>query len=240
MSQTIAAIDLIRRAMLLINAIAAGEMPSGGDLNDGLLTLNEMIDSWNLQTMAVYSNSNENLVLIPGQASYDWGVTAGVGGFTTERPVFLHNATCVRAGLTTPVQVITQDEYDRIGIKGLSQQLVERVLYINSFPLGKLICYPVPSEAVTLNVDVGNQLVGPLTLQDDIALPPGYLRALRYCLAVEMWPEYSNSNTDINQIRATAAAAFGKVKVANSNVDTSTFESIPGVECSRDWDWRSA
>jgi len=239
MSQTIAAIDLIRRSMLLINAVAAGEMPADGDLNDALITLNELLDSWNLQTLAVYNTPVENLVLTPGQATYNWGPTAGPTGFTSPRPIFIHNATCVRAGITTPVEVITQDQYDAITLKSTSQSLVEKVLYINDFPLGKLTCYPVPSEAVTLSLNTSTQIVGPVTLQSVIALPPGYLRAIRYCLAVELWPEYSNSTTDINTVKLIAAAAFGKVKVANSDITPSTFESIPNVDCGRDWDWRS-
>lgn len=239
MTQTIAAIDLIRRSMLLINAIAADETPADGELNDGLLTLNEMIDSWNLQTMAVYRDPVENFVLTPGQATYNWGTTAGVTGITTDRPIYLHNVTCVRAGTTTPVDVISQDQYDAISLKSTPGSLIEKVLYINDFPLGRLTCFPVPTEAVTLTFNTSHKLVGPVTLQDIIAMPPGYLRALRYCLAVELWPEYSNKSTDIETVRAIAAAAIGKVKVSNIEINPATFENIPGVDSSRNWDWRS-
>lgn len=238
MPQTIAAIDLIRRSMLLINAIAAGEMPADGDLNDALLTLNEMLDSWNLQTLAVYSSSNESWVLTPGQASYDWGATAAAGNFTSARPIFLENVTCVRAGVSTPVDVVTQEEYDRITLKAISQAVIEKVLYVNSFPLGRLTCYPVPAEAVTLSMNVGYQISGPLTLVDIVALPPGYLRAIRYNLAVELWPEYANTSTDISKIQKIANEAFGKIKVANSDITPSSFENIPNVDCGRGWDWR--
>jgi hypothetical protein len=238
MTQTAVAADLIRRSMYLINAFAAGETPEDSELNDGLTTLNEMLDSWNLQTMAVYRTPNQDFVLTPGQASYDWGLTAGPTGIVTERPVFLNNVTCVRSGVTTPVEVVTQVEYDRIALKTISQPLVEKVLYINSFPLGKLVCYPVPSEAVTLTLGAARQVVGPILLADTIALPPGYLRAIRYCLAVELWPEYTNTTTDINTIKLLAAAAFGKVKVANTDTPTSTFEDIPNVQAGGEWDWR--
>lgn len=239
MTQSIAAIDLIRRSMLLINAVAAGEMPTDGDLNDALLTLNELIDSWSLQSLAVYQSPVESFVLTPGQSNYNWGLTAGPTGFTTERPAFIHNAYCVRGGTSTPVRIVTQEEYDWISLKSTSSPLIEQVLYVNDYPLGRITVYPVPSEAVSLVFDTGRIMVGPVTLQSVIALPPGYLRALRYCLAVELWPEYSNTVTDINQIRATAALAFGKVKVANSNITPSTFENVPHTDLGRDWDWRT-
>lgn len=239
MTQSIAAIDLIRRSMLLINAVAAGEMPTDGDLNDALLTLNELIDSWSLQRLAVYESPVESFVLTPGQANYNWGVTAGLTGFATERPALIENVYCVRGGVSTPVRLVTQEEYDWISMKSTPSPLIEQVLYVNDFPLGRITVYPVPSEAVTLVFDTSRILVGPVTLQTVIALPPGYLRALRYCLAVDLWPEYSNTTTDINQIRATAALAFGKVKVANSDITPSTFENVPNTNMGRDWDWRT-
>lgn len=239
MSQTIATIDLIRRSMLLINAVAAGEIPDDTSLNDALTTLNEMIDSWDLQPLAVYGSPNENWVLTPGKSVYDWGLTATVGNFTSDRPVFLNNVTCVRNGISTPVEVVDQDQYDAIGLKSLAQPLIEKVLYVNSFPLGQLTVYPVPTEAVTLNFDVSRQLTGPITLADTIAMPPGYLRALRYNLAVELWPEYTTAGIDINAIKAIARESLGRVKVANSKTPESTFEHLPNVDIARSWDWRS-
>jgi hypothetical protein len=239
MSQTTTAIELIRRSMLLINAIAAGETPADADLNDALTTLNEMIDSWDLQPLALYGSPNESFVLTPGKSVYDWGISAGAGNVTSERPVFLNNVTCVRAGITTPVDIVTQDQYDSIGLKSMAQPLIEKVLYVNSFPLGQLVCYPVPTEAVTLSMNVGRQLQGPITLQDTIAMPPGYLRALRYNLAVELWPEYISTGTDINSIKEIAKTSLGRIKVANSDITPSTFDHVPGVDSSRSWDWRS-
>ena len=240
MSQTITAIELIRRSMLLINAIAAGETPVDGDLNDALITLNELFDSWDLQPMAVYSSPNENWVLTPGQAVYDWGITAGAGMFTSERPVFINNVTCVRAGLSTPVVVLSQDEYDSISLKTTSRPVIERIRYVNSFPLGQITCYPVPTEAITLNFNVNRQLAGPVSLQSALALPPGYMRAIRYNLAVELWPEYVNASTDINSIKMIARESFGKVKISNTEDTPSSFDDVPGVGGGgRNWDWRA-
>lgn len=239
MTQVITAVDLIRRSMYLINAVAAGETPDDADLNDALLTLNEMIDSLNLQTLAVYGSPNENWTLTPGQASYDWGLTAGATNFTSDRPAYVVNATCVRSGISTPVRVITQDEYDDIGLKSLSQPIVEQILYVNSFPLGKITCYPVPSEAVVLNLDTKRLLAGPLTLQSQIIMPPGYLRMFRYNLGVDLWPEYTNTTTDIASIKQIAKESLGKVKNSNNDITPSTFEDIPNVDSGRNWDWRN-
>lgn len=240
MTQTITTVDLIRRSMYLINAVAAGEMPDTSDLNDALITLNEMIDGWNLQPLAVYGAATESFTLIPAQATYNWGLAAGATGIQTERPVWLNGCTCVRNGFTTPVEVIAQEQYDDISLKTIQSPLVERVLYVNSFPLGILTCFPVPSEANTLVFNVSRQLTGPVTLQDTIAMPPGYLKALRYNLAVDLWPEYTNTTTDIDSVKKIANQSLGKIKVANDQTPPSTFESIPGVDINRSWDWRGS
>lgn len=240
MTQTITAVDLIRRSMYLINAVAAGEMPDTNDLNDALITLNEMLDTWNLQNLAVYGTAIESWPLTPGQADYNWGLTAGVGGFTSERPAILHDVTCTRGGFTTPVEIISQEQYNGISLKAISSPLVERVMYVNSFPLGVLTCFPIPSEAVTLNMVVARQLAGPLTLSSTIAMPPGYQKALRYNLAVDLWPEYTNSTTDIESVKDIAKKAFGRVKVSNQVDQPATFGDVPGVDVNRSWDWRGS
>lgn len=238
MSQTIAVTDLIRRSMYLINAISAGEVPDTADLNDALLTLNEMLDSWDTQPLALYGSSTESFVLTPGQSVYNWGPTAGPTGFTSARPVVIDNVTCTRNGVTTPVELVTQQQYDDVPIKSIAEPLIEKVLYVNSFPLGVVTCFPVPTEAVTLTFATARQFATPLTLQSTLALPPGYLRAIRYGLAVELWPEYANKTTDINSVKEIARVALGKVKAANSDIVPSTFEDIPNTEVGRSWDWR--
>lgn len=239
MAQTISASDLIRRAMYLINAVSAGEIPDTADLNDALTTLNEMLDGWNTQPLALYGSPTESWVLTPGQSVYNWGLTAGPTGFTSVRPVFIDNVTCTRNGVTTAVEVVTQDEYDSIAIKATSQPLTEKVLYVNSFPLGVLTVFPVPTEATTLTFATARQFAGPLTLQSILALPPGYLRAIRYNLAVELWPEYTNTTTDITSVKEIARKALRDIKNANSEVVPTSFDDIPNVESGRSWDWRN-
>lgn len=239
MTQVIATLDLIRRSMYLINALAAGEMPADMDANDALLTLNEMMDGWNLQPLAVFGVANETVTLTIGQSVYDWGTTAGPTGIITERPAFIQNATCNRQGVSTPVKIISQQEYDRIALKSTPSSLVERLLYVNSFPLGQMTLFPVPSEVVTLSLMVGRQLPGQPTLQSYMQLPPGYLEALRFNLAVRLWPEYTNSATDIDSIKQIANQSLGNVKRANIEPVEAFFDNIPGVDSSgRSWDWR--
>jgi hypothetical protein len=62
---------------------------------------------------------------------------------------------------------------------------------------------------------------------------------MRYNLACDLWPEYSNKITDIERIERTAAQALGKVKVSNIVDSEATYDDVPMVESGRSWDWRA-
>jgi hypothetical protein len=238
MPAIVTALELIARSMRLINALAGGEQPTSADANDGLETLNELIDGWSTQSMAVYGEDNDEFQTVAGVQMYTTG-PGGTSGIIT-RPVYITDAYCVRQGITTYIHVVDQIAFNTIPLKNIQQPLVERMLYINDFPLGQIVLWPVPSEVVTIGLTTTRVLANITSLQQVIALPPGYLRALRYNLAVDLWPEYSNKITDIGQIRDTARKAFGHIKIANT-VDTEMdFSSVPSVETGRSWDWRTS
>ena len=233
---SITALDLIRRSMYLINALAAGEYPDDQDANDGLLTLNEMLSDLSTQTLAVYGTDNDEFVVTPGKFEYTYGLT---GDFNVQRPVWVDDAYCIRGGVTTPVDLISIEEYNRIAVKSVSQPLIERAVWINSFPLSKFIMWPIPSEAVTFGISTRRVLTEVASLQTLISLPPGYDKMLRFNLAADLWPEYSNGTTDIQAVRETARKTLGRVKVANIADVASTFDDVPNVDGGgRSWDWR--
>ena len=241
-TQTITAYDLIRRSMMLINAVAAGETPSDADLNDALLALNEMIDSQKLESLVGYQLAPETRTLTPGKSVYRWGtsVPPGNNDFLSEQPVWINGATCIRNGISTPVEIISQEDYALIPIKATPCPVVEKMVFIGGAANNAtVILYPVPTEAVTLSINTATIISGPIDLQTEIALPPGYLRMYRYCLAVELWPEYTNPSTDIAAIKTIAKEALGKLKVAHIDTPYARFDDVPGVD-GQYWDWRIA
>lgn len=235
MTASITALDLIRRSMYLVNALAAGETPDAQSANDALQTLNEMIDGWSIQTLAVYGTANDEFTTTPGKATYTYGPG---GDINDVRPAYVNDSYCIRNGITTPVRVIDILEYNEIPLKGMSQPLVERMMWTNIYPLSTVTLWPVPSETVTIGLTSGRILTSIPDLQTSILLPPGYLKALRYNLAMDLWPEYSNKLTDIESIQRTAMTSLGRVKVSNIVDSEATFSSIPMVETGRSWDWR--
>lgn len=229
-------IDLIKRSMYLIQAVAAGEPLEAQQITDAISTLNEMIDSWSTETLSIYGESNDDFVLTPGKATY----TCGPGGdFDIVRPIWVQGATCIRQGVSTPIRIITQGEYDTIPIKSTAQPLVERMLVVQEFPLARYTVHPIPTQAVTLSLSSARVLTQLSTPEEVILLPPGYLRAIRYCLALELWSEYPNPMTDIGNVRSIAIKAKSNIQVANMTDTLMSFSDVPNVEMGRSWDWRA-
>jgi hypothetical protein len=73
--------------------------------------------------------------------------------------------------------------------------------------------YPVPSTASTINLYSRKPLTNFASLTDNLTLPPGYERALKYSLAVELAPEYQVSAGQ--DVIALAIAAKASLKRTN-------------------------
>src|SRR6187455_529774 len=74
--------ELIHSSMRLIGAIAAGETLETAELNDGMVTLNQMMASWSAERVTVYEIRRDSFPLT-GSQSYTMG-PAGV--FSATRP----------------------------------------------------------------------------------------------------------------------------------------------------------
>lgn len=183
--------DLIKGSLRLIGAIATGETPPAEELNDGLDALNDMLDSWSLENLLVYQRVRTTHTLTVNDATYTIGSS---GDINTTRPVRIEKAAILDVAanpdIELPVKIIERDEYAEIVTKDLTATYPWE-LYVNyGSPLTTLTLYPVPSAANTLVLYHWQPLTTYSSLSTTLALPPGYNRALRYNLALELAPEY--------------------------------------------------
>lgn len=91
------ALDLIIGALRRINCYTAGEVLSAADANDGLDTLNDLLDSLSNDEASIFSSSENIFNFIPGQNQYSIGNYPGgtFGGTLT-------SGSNVIAGVTLP------------------------------------------------------------------------------------------------------------------------------------------
>lgn len=216
--------DLIRRSLLLIGAIAPGETPSADESSDALKTLNEMLDSWSNENLIINAKTRETFPLIPGKSSYTMGPS---GDFNTLRPVKIDdfyvkdNETSVEL----PVASVNQDEWNSIRLKGTTSALPISIYAQGTAPLYTLNVWPVPSSANLLGI-VSSKPLGQLaSLNTEIELPPGYLKAIRYNLAIELCPEYGREPSMV----ILKNADEGRENIKRTNIKPTYMETDMGL-----------
>ena len=184
---TVTASTLITRALRLIGQINPGGSATSGELTDGLVALNALIDSWRNDRLMCYAARDESFPLTIGEDQY----TIGNGGtFNTTRPVSILSAYVVASGYSYPVKVLTEVEFARIAYKSNTAEWPEYLWYSPGIPLGTITVYQVPSAACYLHLMTETPLEAFESTSDAIYLPPGWQEALAANLAIRLAPEY--------------------------------------------------
>jgi hypothetical protein len=182
--------DLINGSLRLLGVLAEGETPSAETSQDALVAMNQMIQSWNTERLAVFSTQDQVVTWPPGQRSRTLGPT---GDIVANRPVSIDDSTYFRdpaTGISYGLKLINQQQYNGIAVKTVTSTYPQ-VLWVNmTFPDIEMYVYPVPTKVLEFHVVSVNELTQPANLATDLAFPPGYLRCFRYNLACELAPEF--------------------------------------------------
>ena len=206
------ALQLITSSLRKLGAVAAGEALDADEQSDALAALNQILESWNLKGLALFRRENAAYTLVPSQQAYSVGSGADFDG---PRPITLHSAFVTRGGIDYPIAVLTQAQWNDIIQKSTESEIPEGVYYEPTFPAGTMRFWPVPIEALTVTLAIDMQLAAIADINDDLAFPPGYERALLYALAVDLAPEYP-AVTLSQSVIDTADEALADIKRANN------------------------
>jgi len=182
--------DQITRALRLLGVLAEGETPSAAMSQDGLVSLNQMIDSWNTERLSVFNTQDQVFTWPSGEITRTLGPT---GDFVGNRPVLVDDATYYRdpgTNVSFGIKFINQQQYDGIAVKTVTSTYPQ-VCWINmEFPNITMTVYPRPTRDLEWHIISVEELSQPATLVTELHFPPGYMRAFAYNLAMEMAPEY--------------------------------------------------
>lgn len=182
--------DQINRALRLIGVLAEGETTSASVMQDSLIALNQMIDSWNTERLSVF-NTQDQIFTWP--ADLITRTLGPSGDFIGLRPVLLDDATYYRdpgTNVSFGIKFINQQQYDGIAVKTVTSTYPQ-VIFVNmTFPDVTMTVYPRPTRNLEWHFVSVQELNNPATLATDLFFPPGYLRAFTYNLAMEIAPEF--------------------------------------------------
>lgn len=201
--------ELINAALREGRVIAPDEGPSTAESNDCLLALNQMLASWSAQAVPVFTITRESFPLT-GASSYTIGPAMT---FATARPIKIESAACVdSAGTIRAVDLATVEQWTSYTDKTRTGAFADLLWYDNGFPTATIWLIPKPATGTSLELYSYKPLASIAALTDPVAFPPGYERALIHALAVEVWPQFRQSDPPAGLMALAAdakAAVFG-------------------------------
>ena len=182
--------DQINSALRLIGQLAEAETPTAAASQDALTALNQMIDSWNTERLAVFSTQDQIFDWPPNVLSRTLGPS---GDFVGNRPILLDDSTYfidAASGISYGIKIINQQQYDGIAVKTVTSTYPQ-VIWVNmSYPNIEMYVYPKPTKVLEWHFISVEELTQPALLSTTLAFPPGYLRAFKYNLACEIAAEF--------------------------------------------------
>jgi hypothetical protein len=209
--------DLINGSLRLLGVLAEGETPSAETSQDALLAMNQMVQSWNTERLAVFATQDQVVSWPPSTISRTFGPT---GDIVANRPVAIDDSTYFRDpsnGISYGLKLINQQQYNGIAVKTVTSTYPQ-VMWVNmTYPDVEMYVYPVPTKVLEFHIVSVEELTQPANLATDLAFPPGYLRCFRYNLACEMAPEFGTEPS--RQVQRIAMTSKRNLKRINNPDD---------------------
>ena len=204
--------DQINGALRLIGQIAEGEQPSVATAQDALNAMNQMLDSWSTERLAVFSTQDQVFTWPASTLSRTLGPT---GDFVGNRPILLDDSTYFRdasTGVSFGIKILNQQQYNGIAVKTVTSTYPQ-VIWVNmTYPDIEMYVYPVPTKALEWHFISVTELTQPATLATVMAFPPGYLRAFKYCLACEIAAEFGvEPSQQVSRIAMTSKRTLKRI-----------------------------
>ena len=206
---SVTVLDIISSALRLIGVLAQEETPDAATANDSLFVLQSMWDSWNAERLMIFTIPRLVFPLVAGQQTYQYGT--GAPDFNSPRPAKIDRMGIIWLGnaaqpLELPLEYLTVAQWQAVPVKNIQSSLPQYVWDDDGFPYRNLNFWPIPNVGDQITIYPWTALANPATLTTIMSFPPGYQRAFRYNLAVELAAEFPPVPTEVLQVVAGIAA----------------------------------
>lgn len=223
-------LDVISSALRLIGVLSSGEAPDAGEAADGLKVFQDMVDSWQAERLMIYQVQRLIFQLNSGQQVYTYGTSDPTNGlpapdFNSPRPAAIERIGIITNQNSTqplelPMQYLTVAQWQDIPVKDILSALPQYMWDDNAFPYRNLSLWPIPNETdLQVAIYPWAAIASPATLTTTLAFPPGYAKAFRYNLAVDLAAEFPVIPTSVlGPVAAMAAESKRVVKAMNTPI----------------------
>ncbi len=192
------------------------ESPKSADDTAAWLALQDMLDSWSLDTLVVPYYITEEFTLTIGKAVYSIGLAADSPELvsSTGRPLSLASAFVREASVDYPVEVnMTSTEYNDIQSKERAGRPL-RIFYDPQYPNGSLKFDYEPTVAYTFSL-TSEKPLSEVAIDGTLSLPQGVNEALYSNLGIRLAPGKNNKIQP--ETAAFAASSLSRLRKHNAS-----------------------
>jgi hypothetical protein len=234
-------LDIINGASRLIGIKSEGQALTGEQTETALELLNQLLEEWNIDGAMVYTINRDVYSLAPGTQLYTFGVGGTLG---STRQTEIDRIGVIPQTSSTypneiPIQGLSDKEWSEVVIKNVPSTFPLMYWDNGNYPLRGLNFWPIPTTACQVVIYSWNQVSAFTSVSQSLSFPPGYARALRYGLALEMAVEYDRTDK-VALLGQAAMASKAKIKERNyeieyMNIDCGSKGSAGLARQSRGW-----
>jgi hypothetical protein len=163
---------------------ASGESLQPEDYTDALAKFNNLLDSWDAERLSIYAFNRTQYNLSNGVGSYTLGSGGSLAGST--RPISIRAANIIDNSHSSPMDIISVEEYNAIPTKTDTSITPKKLYSDNDFPLTTIYVQPLPNGTPVLELYTWEPMPQFSTIATTFTLPPAYMRALEFNLALDM------------------------------------------------------
>lgn len=185
--------DVINQALKKTGILGVGQSALAEDSNDAFYDLQDMLSQWQRKRWLTW-NLIDTSIVSTGAVSY----TIGTGeNFNIARPDRVEAAFFRQIINTAPNQVDypleiiqARETYNRIALKSLVSW-PEYLFYDSSYPVGNVYVWPIPQASLfEIHLTLKVQFSTISNLSTDIVMPPEYIPAIKWNLALRLRESY--------------------------------------------------
>jgi len=234
------ALSIITAALTKLGVAAQGEIVSAENSSFMLGELNRMVDAWCARNLMLYAQVFSQYLLTVSHQPHTIGIPTGVPATEPDfacvvgRPVKIISASLVLTSSAPnadiPLEILDDDGWSAIGLKGLTSALPTMLYYSPDIPQGSIYLWPIPNAVNDIRLQIRSLISRFVDLATVYEFPFGYEDALVCSLAeitLVSYPCPERQGLIIQQARA-ARALIAAVNTHSPNISTEIGKSGRG------------
>jgi hypothetical protein len=217
--------NLIYRAYRIIGVLGeAGRGYSTSELNDGIDVLNSLLDAWGIDRLKVWTIAAAQYPFTSSKQIWTIGIDPSgntIADFGVARPTRIEQAniiTQIPGGnpVRTSLELLDDQAWSQIKVQNVASSIPTKLYDDYADPLSSLYLWPYPNAGGQIELYTWQLFSRYSSATDLLQVPPGYLRAIEYNLALELAPRFPRRAKVSELAVETARIALAEVQAHNA------------------------